>query len=108
MNVTPLDAYSDGTLFRGVIDWYPEPRIPTTVPTTTPTIDPPVIYDDTSLIPTETPTISPITSRIPPTAPTIHYTSPFIHIDSSDDDTPDTPLSPTHKIPPVEVAPPTV
>ncbi|GJU44241.1 hypothetical protein Tco_1201507, partial [Tanacetum coccineum] len=44
---------------------------------------------------------------IPPTAPTTHYTSPFIHTDSSDDDTPDTPPSPTHEIPPVEVAPPT-
>ncbi|GJW33802.1 hypothetical protein Tco_0053834, partial [Tanacetum coccineum] len=74
---------------------------------TTPTIDPPVIHDDTSLIPTNTPTISPIASMIPPTAPTTHYTSPFIHTDSSDDDTPDTPPSPTHEIPPVEVAPPT-
>ncbi|GKD98949.1 hypothetical protein Tco_1382846 [Tanacetum coccineum] len=77
------------------------------MPATTPTIDPPVIHDDTSLIPTETPTISPITSTIPPTAPTTHYTSPFIHTDSCDDGTPDTPPSPTHDIPPVEVAPPT-
>ncbi|GJW33803.1 putative reverse transcriptase domain-containing protein [Tanacetum coccineum] len=74
---------------------------------TTPTIDPPIIHDDTSLIPTKTPTTSPIASMIPPTAPTTHYTSPFIHTDSSDDDTPDTPPSPTHEIPPVEVAPPT-
>ncbi|GJR81869.1 hypothetical protein Tco_0152654 [Tanacetum coccineum] len=81
-------------------------RIPTTVPATTPTTDPPVIHDDTSMIPAETPTISPITSTIPPTAPTTHYTSPFIYIDSSDDDKPDTPPSPTHEIPPVEVAPP--
>ncbi|GJT80124.1 hypothetical protein Tco_1054466, partial [Tanacetum coccineum] len=80
-------------------------RIPTTVPVTTPTIDPPVIHDDTSLIPTETPTISPITSTIPPTAPTTHYTSPFIHTNPSDDDTPDTPPSPTHEIPPVEPIP---
>ncbi|GKD82017.1 putative reverse transcriptase domain-containing protein, partial [Tanacetum coccineum] len=58
-------------------------------------------------IPTTTPTISPITSTIPPTAPTTHYTSPFIHTDSFDDDTLDTPPSPTHEIPPVEVAPPT-
>ncbi|GKB04689.1 hypothetical protein Tco_0832884 [Tanacetum coccineum] len=107
MNVTPPDAYSDGTLFGGVTDWYPEPRISTTVPTTTPTIDPPVIHDDTPLIPIETPTISPITSMIPPTAPTIHYTSPFIYTDSSNDDTPNTPPSPTHEIPLVEVAPPT-
>ncbi|GKC08877.1 hypothetical protein Tco_1000487, partial [Tanacetum coccineum] len=83
-------------------------RIPTTVPATTPTIDPPVIHDDTSLIPTETLTISPITSRIPPTTPTTHYTSLFIHTDSSDDNTPDIPPSPTHEIPPVEVAPLTV
>ncbi|GJY95678.1 hypothetical protein Tco_0512039 [Tanacetum coccineum] len=87
---------------------YPEPRIPTTVPATTHTIDPPVIHDDTSLIPTETPTISPITSRIPPTTPTKHYTYLFIHTDSSDDDTPDTLPSPTHEIPPVKVAPLTV
>ncbi|GKA05849.1 hypothetical protein Tco_0684969 [Tanacetum coccineum] len=63
-------------------------RIPTTVPATTPTIDPPVIHDDTLLIPSETPTILPITSTIPPTAPTTYYTYPFIYIDSSDDDTP--------------------
>nr|GEV79223.1 hypothetical protein [Tanacetum cinerariifolium] len=81
-------------------------RIPTIVPVTTPTIDPPVIHDDTLLIPTKTPTISPITSTIPPTAPTTHYTSLFIHIDSSKNDTPDTSPSPTHKIPPIEVAPP--
>ncbi|GKA00317.1 hypothetical protein Tco_0672867 [Tanacetum coccineum] len=80
-------------------------RIPTTVPATTPTIDPPVIHDDTSLIPTKTPTISSITSMIPPTAPTIHYTSSFIHTDSSDDDILDTPLSPTHEIPLVEPIP---
>ncbi|GJU98613.1 hypothetical protein Tco_1327884 [Tanacetum coccineum] len=103
MNVTPLDAYFDGTLFGGVTDWYREPRIPTTGLVTTPTIDPPVIHDDTSLIHTETPTISPITSTIPPTAPTTHYTSPSIHTDLSVDDTPDTPPSPTHEIPPVEV-----
>nr|GEV01490.1 hypothetical protein [Tanacetum cinerariifolium] len=81
-------------------------RIPTTVPFTTPTIDPPVIHDDTSLIPTKTPMVSPITSMIPPTAPATHYTSPFIRTDSSDDETPDTPPSPTHEIPPVKVAPP--
>ncbi|GJY33087.1 hypothetical protein Tco_0417556 [Tanacetum coccineum] len=104
MNVTLSDAYSDGWGCDRLVS---EPRIPTTVPVTTPTIDPLVIHDDTSLIPTETPTISPITSTIPPTALTTHYTSLFIHTDSSDDDTPNTPLSPTHEIPPVEVAPPT-
>nr|GFB32191.1 hypothetical protein [Tanacetum cinerariifolium] len=83
-------------------------RIPTTVPASTPTTDPPVIHDDTSLIPAETPAISPITSTIPPTAPTTHYTSSFIYTDSSDDGTYDTSPSPTHEIPPVEVAPPTI
>ncbi|GKC97338.1 hypothetical protein Tco_1167613, partial [Tanacetum coccineum] len=53
--------------------------IPTTMTATTPTIDPPVIHDDTLLIPSETPTILPITSMIPPTAPTTYYTYPFIH-----------------------------
>nr|GEX86970.1 hypothetical protein [Tanacetum cinerariifolium] len=81
-------------------------RIPTTLSVTTPTTDPPAIHDDTSLIPAETSTISPITSTIPPTAPTTHYTSSFIYTDSSDDDTPDTPPSPTHEIRPVEVVPP--
>ncbi|GJU15498.1 hypothetical protein Tco_1143464 [Tanacetum coccineum] len=81
-------------------------RIPTIVSATTPTIDPPVIHDDTSLIPTKTPTISPITSTIPPTASTTYYTSPFIHTDSFDVDTPDTTPSSTHEIPPVEVVPP--
>ncbi|GKB45725.1 hypothetical protein Tco_0896478 [Tanacetum coccineum] len=80
-------------------------RIPTTVPVTTPTIDPTVIHDDTSLIPTETPTISPITSTIPPTTPTTHYTYPFIHTDSSNNDTPNTPPSPTHEIPPIKPIP---
>ncbi|GKB75407.1 hypothetical protein Tco_0942302 [Tanacetum coccineum] len=89
---------SVGTPSRRVL-WFG--KIPITVPTTTPTIDPPFIHDDTSLIPTETPTILPITSMIPPTAPTTHYTSSFIHTDSPNDDTPDTPLSPTHEIPPI-------
>ncbi|GJU94122.1 hypothetical protein Tco_1318878 [Tanacetum coccineum] len=82
-------------------------RILTIVPVTTPTIDPHVIHDDTLLILTKTPTISPITSTIPRIAPTTHYTSPFIHTDSYDDDPPDTPPSPTLEILPIEVAPPT-
>nr|GEU39848.1 hypothetical protein [Tanacetum cinerariifolium] len=92
---------SVGTPFRRVL-WFG--RIPTTMPTTTPTIDPPVIHDDTLLIPIETHTILPITSTIPYTAPTTHYTSPFIHNDSSKEDTPDIP-PPTQEIPSVEVAP---
>nr|GEW79796.1 hypothetical protein [Tanacetum cinerariifolium] len=51
--------------------------------------------------------MSPITSTIPPTTSTTHYTSQFIYTKSSDDNTPDTPPSPTYEIPPVEVAPPT-
>nr|GEV68977.1 reverse transcriptase domain-containing protein [Tanacetum cinerariifolium] len=80
-------------------------KIPTTIPVTTPTIDPPVIHDNTLLIPAETPTISPITSVIPLMDLTIHYTSLFIHTDSSNDDTLDTPPSPTHEILPVEPIP---
>ncbi|GJY08924.1 hypothetical protein Tco_0377109 [Tanacetum coccineum] len=101
-----LDSSEDsvGTPSRRVL-WFG--RISTIVPATTPTIDPPFIHDDTPLIPTKTPTISPITSTIPPIVHPTHYISPFIHTDSSDDDIPDTPPSPTHEIPPVEVAPPT-
>nr|GFA13684.1 hypothetical protein [Tanacetum cinerariifolium] len=95
---------SVGTPSRQVL-WFG--RIPTTLPATTPTIDPPVIHDDTSLIPSKTPIFSPITSTIPPTAPTTHYISPFIHTESSDNKTPDSLPSPTHKIPPIEVASPT-
>ncbi|GJZ69533.1 hypothetical protein Tco_0633083 [Tanacetum coccineum] len=99
-----LDSFEEsvGTP-SGRVLWFG--RIPTSVPATTPTTDPPIIHDDTSLIPAKTPTISPVTSTIPPTAPTTHYTSSFIYTDSFDDDTPDTPPSPTHEIPPVEPIP---
>ncbi|GJU59635.1 hypothetical protein Tco_1237401 [Tanacetum coccineum] len=60
--------------------------IPTTIPATAPTADLPIIYDDASLIPTKTPTI-------PPLAPTIQYTSPFICTNSSDGDTSERPPS---------------
>ncbi|GKD74441.1 hypothetical protein Tco_1332723 [Tanacetum coccineum] len=79
--------------------------IPTTVPATAPTADLPVIHDDTPLIPTDTPTISPIIPTIPSIAPTIRYTSPFICNDSSDSDTSNTPPSPIHDTPPVEISP---
>ncbi|GJZ06246.1 putative reverse transcriptase domain-containing protein [Tanacetum coccineum] len=108
-DVTPPNAYSDGTLFGGVTDWYPGPRdlyevllvqvvtisvisissdsseesvgtftarvilfgmIPTTIPHTVPTVDLPTI---------------------PPTSPTIQYTSPLICTDSSDSDTSERP-----------------
>nr|GEW46919.1 hypothetical protein [Tanacetum cinerariifolium] len=68
-------------------------------------MDPPAIHDDTSLILTETPTLSPITSTIPSTAPTTHYTSSFIHTNSTDDDIPNTPPSLTHEIPRVKLIP---
>ncbi|GJT41829.1 hypothetical protein Tco_0941694 [Tanacetum coccineum] len=54
--------------------------IPTTIPATVPIVDPPVVHDDTPLIPTETPTISPVVSTLP-------YTSLFLYTDSSDSDT---------------------
>ncbi|GJT45363.1 hypothetical protein Tco_0954078 [Tanacetum coccineum] len=62
--------------------------IPTTIPSTTPTTDLPVIYDDTSLIPTDTPTI-PTIPTIPFIALTIQYTSLFIDTDSSNSDIPE-------------------
>nr|GEX83054.1 hypothetical protein [Tanacetum cinerariifolium] len=45
------DIYCSGYLFG---------TIPTDIPATIPIVDPPVVYDDTSLIPTETPTIPPV------------------------------------------------
>nr|GEX15433.1 hypothetical protein [Tanacetum cinerariifolium] len=66
MNVTPPDAYSDGTLFGGMTDWYPKPRgergistrrvilfgtIPTTIPDTTFSMTPPSTHIDTTPMP---------------------------------------------------------
>nr|GEX26551.1 hypothetical protein [Tanacetum cinerariifolium] len=45
--------------------------IPTDIPATVPVVDPPVVYDDTSLIPTKTPTI-------PPVVPTLPHTLSFL------------------------------
>nr|GEZ44637.1 hypothetical protein [Tanacetum cinerariifolium] len=100
VNVTRLQVEEESEMSLELL------RIPTTVLATTPTTNPPVIHNKNSLIPAETPTILLFTSMIPPTAPTTHYISPLIYTDLSDDDTSDTPPSPTHKIPPVEVAPP--
>ncbi|GJZ96751.1 hypothetical protein Tco_0669085 [Tanacetum coccineum] len=104
MKVTPSDAYSDGTLFGGVTDWYLEPRfvkgecgtpagrvilfgtIPTTIPDTTPTFDPP-----------EDPSSDHIPS-LPATLPFLLSTD-----DSLNSDTPDTPPSPTHGTPFTEI-----
>ncbi|GJY65441.1 hypothetical protein Tco_0467679 [Tanacetum coccineum] len=104
--------------------------IPTTIPDTTPIVTPPTTHVDTTLIPFEIPTISPIISpslnytpalpdyspasdieydpfeypssnRIPP----LPATSPFLSStnDSSDNDIPDTPPSPTHGTPFTEI-----
>ncbi|GKD63722.1 hypothetical protein Tco_1305830 [Tanacetum coccineum] len=104
--------------------------IPTTIPDTTPTVTPPTTHVDTTLIPAEIPTISPIISpsldytpaspdyspasdmeydpsedlssdRIPP----LPATSPFLSStdDSSGNDIPDTPPSPTHGTPFTEI-----
>ncbi|GJT97865.1 ribonuclease H-like domain-containing protein [Tanacetum coccineum] len=59
----------------------------TDIPATVPLIDPPIIHDDTLLIPVETPTI-------PPIAPTLPHTSLFLDTDSSDSDSFDRPASP--------------
>nr|GEZ27193.1 hypothetical protein [Tanacetum cinerariifolium] len=60
--------------------------IPTSILATVPMVDPPVVHDDTLLIPTETPTISPFVSTLP-------HTSPFLYIDSFDSDTSERPPS---------------
>nr|GEY68323.1 hypothetical protein [Tanacetum cinerariifolium] len=93
---------------------------------TVPTIDPPIVHDDTLLIPTKTPTIPPIALTLPYTSlflytdssdndssytqssPThdLPYTSPFLHTDSPDKDSSDTPSSPTHDLPSTEITPP--
>nr|GEW52418.1 reverse transcriptase domain-containing protein [Tanacetum cinerariifolium] len=89
-DVTPPYAYSDGTLFGGLTDWYQESS---TISSTAPTVELPVIHDDTPLIPINTPTISPIVPTIPSIAPSIQYTSLFICTDTSDSDTSERPLS---------------
>ncbi|GJW34371.1 hypothetical protein Tco_0054403 [Tanacetum coccineum] len=70
-----------------------------------PLLDLPATQDDTPLILIDTPTISPILPTIPLIAPTIQYTSSFVCTNSPDSDTPDTPLSPIHDIPPAEISP---
>ncbi|GKB25804.1 hypothetical protein Tco_0865205 [Tanacetum coccineum] len=161
MKVTPPDAYSEGSLFGGVTDWYqsqvienqvmaisvssnsseesigtPAGRvilfgtIPTTIPDTTPTMTPPTTHVDTTLTPTKIPIISPIVPSSPdytPASPNyspasatkfdpsedpssdhippLPATSPFLSStdDSSDNDTPNTPPSPTHGTPFTEI-----
>nr|GEU33297.1 hypothetical protein [Tanacetum cinerariifolium] len=97
--------------------------IPTTIPDTTPVIAPPTTQTDTTGIPTETPIIAPIIPPSPdytpaspdysPTSkiksdpsedpssghiPSLPVVSPFLSSDddTTDNDTPDTPPSPTH------------
>ncbi|GKC48887.1 hypothetical protein Tco_1071632, partial [Tanacetum coccineum] len=54
--------------------------IPTAILATVPIVDPPVVHDDTPLIPTKTSTIAPV-------VPTLPHTSLFLYTDSSDSDT---------------------
>nr|GEV92352.1 RNA-directed DNA polymerase, eukaryota [Tanacetum cinerariifolium] len=58
--------------------------IPTAILATVPMVDPPVVHDDTPLIPTETPTISPFVSTLP-------HTSLFLYSNSSNSDTSERP-----------------
>ncbi|GJR84316.1 reverse transcriptase domain-containing protein [Tanacetum coccineum] len=84
--------------------------IPTTIPDTIPTMTPPTIHVDTTLTPTEIPNVSPIVSLSPDYTPASPDYSPVSDTEpgpSKDPDTPDTPPSPTHEIPPIEFAPPT-
>ncbi|GJS05151.1 hypothetical protein Tco_0321659 [Tanacetum coccineum] len=99
--------------------------IPIAILTNVLIVDPPVVHDDTPLIPTETHTIPPVVSTLP-------HTSPFMHTDSSDSDTSERPpsqdpyevtiaqwrsrvaacslppSSPTHDSSPTDVTPPTL
>ncbi|GJV60617.1 hypothetical protein Tco_1466717 [Tanacetum coccineum] len=100
--------------------------IPTTIPDTTPVITPPATQTDTSVIPTETPTIPPSPDYTPASPdyshasdlesdpsedpssdhiPPLPATSPFLSSDDdpTDSDTPDTPSSPTHDTPFIEI-----
>ncbi|GJZ50027.1 hypothetical protein Tco_0604217, partial [Tanacetum coccineum] len=60
--------------------------IPTTILATVPIVDPPVVHDDTPLIPIKTLIISSV-------FPTLPHTSPFLYTDSSDSDTSERPPS---------------
>ncbi|GJS40848.1 hypothetical protein Tco_0565891 [Tanacetum coccineum] len=76
--------------------------IPTTIPDTTPVITPPITKTDTTVIPTESdPSDDPSSDHIPP-LPAI---SPFLSSadDTTDSDTHDTPPSPTHGTPFIEI-----
>nr|GEW63127.1 putative reverse transcriptase domain-containing protein [Tanacetum cinerariifolium] len=124
LNVTPPDAYSDGTLFEGVTDWYQEPRrvwghlldelsclvlsLPLflTLPSThintalTPASPDyiPALPDYSPASDTQSdPSDDPSSDHIPPLPAILPFLSSID--DSSDDDTPDTPSSPTHGTP---------
>ncbi|GJW76823.1 hypothetical protein Tco_0138505 [Tanacetum coccineum] len=98
--------------------WY----YPTTIPDTTPFVIPPTTHNDTTLIPIVSPTIPPLPDYTPASPdyslasdmkfnpfedpssdhiPPLPTTSPFLSStnDSSDNDIPDTPPSPTHSTP---------
>nr|GEY08146.1 putative reverse transcriptase domain-containing protein [Tanacetum cinerariifolium] len=71
--------------------------IPTAIPAIVPIVDPPVVHDDTSLIPTKIPTISLVVSTLP-------HTSPFLYTNSSDNSSFDSPAAsfagPSYLLPP--------
>nr|GEV39960.1 hypothetical protein [Tanacetum cinerariifolium] len=75
--------------------------ISTTIPDTTPTVTPPTTHIDTTLIPAEILTFDPSEDPSSDHIPPLPATSPFLSLtdDSSDNDTLDTPPSPTHGTP---------
>ncbi|GJZ84220.1 hypothetical protein Tco_0649559 [Tanacetum coccineum] len=73
--------------------------IPTTILDTTPVITSPATQTDTPVIPTETPTTSP---TIPP-SPDFTPASPDYSLASDSDDAPNTPSSPDHDTPFIEI-----
>ncbi|GJY12065.1 putative reverse transcriptase domain-containing protein [Tanacetum coccineum] len=60
--------------------------IPIAILATVPIVDPPVVHDNTPLIPTKTPIIPPVVSTLP-------HTSPFLHTDSYNSDNSERPPS---------------
>nr|GEX99660.1 hypothetical protein [Tanacetum cinerariifolium] len=107
-NVTPPDMYSIQAPFRGVTDWYQEPRIawghllviPIETPIIAPTIPPSLDYtpaspDYSPASDTESDSSEdPSSCHIPP----LPAVSPFLSSadDTTDSATPNTPPSPTH------------
>nr|GEY74143.1 putative reverse transcriptase domain-containing protein [Tanacetum cinerariifolium] len=116
-NVTPPDTYSVQDPSGVVTDWYQEPSvgtpagrvilfgtIPTTILDTTPVITPPTTQTDITSPASDTESDQfedPSSGHIPP----LPAVSPFLssNDDTTDNDTPDTPPSPTHGTPFYEI-----